>query len=292
MLFIYLVLSLIYFNNIDSAFFLVAQYVLISLAVYLFAYFSHNNNKGKVYNAFRRLYIIPIVYFIYSQIHTYLPLVNPIDFDNILIAWDKFLFGVNPTEWIYKFSHPILTEYLQFTYMTFFFMPILVGIEFTYREKDEEFFKYARFILFGFYLSYLLYFFMPAIGPRFTIHDFHSINAELPGLWLYEFFREAVNLGGGVNPNSINPIDDVNRDCMPSGHTMMTFMNILLVFKFNSKFRWLILIIGLSLIISTVYLRYHYVVDVIAGILFAILAFKLEPKIEKYLNKIGFKRLG
>ena len=81
-----------------------------------------------------------------------------------------------------------------------------------------------------FFVSYLLYFFMPAIGPRFTVHEFGSLNAELPGLWLTNTFRDMVNAGGGVFPGTENPAEIINRDCMPSGHTMMTFITIILAF--------------------------------------------------------------
>ena len=129
---------------------------------------------------------------------------------------------------------------------------------------------------------------MPAIGPRFTLHEFGTLNSELPGLWLTDFFRELVNLGGGVSSDTPNPAEIVNRDCMPSGHTMMTLISIICAFKLKSCYKWLILVIGISLIFSTVYLRYHYVVDVIAGIGFAIITMWIEPKIEKYLRNKGF----
>ncbi|MER3328605.1 MAG: phosphatase PAP2 family protein, partial [Candidatus Kapaibacterium sp.] len=231
---------------------------------------------------------VPIVFFIYSNIHLFIPLVNPHDYDNTLIAWDMALFGVNPTEWMAQFSTPILTEYLQFTYMMFYVLPFILGVEFTLRDKDDRFFDFARIVIFGFFFSYLLYFFMPAIGPRFTIHDFSMLNTELPGLLFTNFFRDLVNAGGGVMPDTANPAVVVNRDCMPSGHTMMTFITILIAFKFKSKYKWVVAVIGFSLIFSTVYLRYHYVVDVLAGLAFAVITMWIEPKIELLLRKIGF----
>jgi membrane-associated phospholipid phosphatase len=163
----------------------------------------------------------------------------------------------------------------------------MLGVEFTVRE-DDKFFEFARMLIFGFFVSYLLYFFMPAIGPRFTVHEFGSLNTELPGLWLTNTFRDMVNAGGGVFPGTENPAEIINRDCMPSGHTMMTFITIVIAFQFKSKYKWFVLIIGSSLIFSTVYLRYHYVVDVIAGVFFALLTLWMEPRIEKFLRNKGF----
>ena len=62
-------------------------------------------------------------------------------------------------------------------------------------------------------------------------------------------------------------------------------MNMILAFRFRSKLRWVFLIMGCSLIFSTVYLRYHYVVDVIAGIALALVALGLESRIHSFLIK-------
>ena len=288
MLIIYSILCLIFWGQLETPLLNFSSYVLVSLAVIGFAMISSRYKGGKLFTLVRRLYIIPVVFFIYSNIHLYIPLVNPDDYDKVLIGWDYALFGVNPTEWVGQFAIPVVTEYLQFSYMMFYVIPFVLGVEFTLREKDDRFFDFARIIIFGFFVSYLLYFFMPAIGPRFTVHDFASLNTELPGLFLTNAFRDMVNAGGGVFPDTVNPAAIINRDCMPSGHTMMTFVSILIAFKFQSRFKWIVLVIGMSLIFSTVYLRYHYVVDVMAGILFAILTIWIEPKLEKLLKNLGF----
>ncbi len=287
MLLLYTLLNFIFWGQLETPFLNLLSYTVVSIAVIGFAIFSSKYKGGKVFRLVRRLYVMPIIFFIYSNIHLYIPLVNPNDFDLMLIEWDYFLFSVNPTEWLGQFSFPLLTEYLQFTYMMFYVLPFILGVEFTMRE-DDKFFEFARMLIFGFFVSYLLYFFMPAIGPRFTIHEFGSLNTELPGLWLTNTFRDMVNAGGGVFPGTENPAEIINRDCMPSGHTMMTFITIVLAFQFKSKYKWLVLVIGSSLIFSTVYLRYHYVVDVLAGIFFALLTIWIEPRIEKFLRNKGF----
>lgn len=288
MLIIYSFLCLLFWNQLEAPLLNLSSYLLVSSAVIGFAVISSKYKGGKLFTLVRRLYIIPVVFFIYSNIHLFIPLVNPDDYDNVLIAWDYALFGVNPTEWLNQFATPILTEYLQLSYMMFYVIPFVLGVEFTLRERDDRFFDFARLVIFGFFVSYLLYFFMPAIGPRFTVHEFAALNSELPGLFLTNTFRNMVNAGGGVFPETLNPAEIINRDCMPSGHTMMTFVGIIIAFNFNSKFKWIILFIGLSLIFSTVYLRYHYVVDVMAGIIFAILTIWIEPKLEKLLKNLGF----
>ncbi|MBX3042971.1 MAG: phosphatase PAP2 family protein [Candidatus Kapabacteria bacterium] len=290
MLLLYTLLAVIFFNNIGhSLYLIIGNIAIISFVVYISLITKRFSNNEK-FMLFRRVYIAPVVFVIYSQIHNYIPIINPELYDLTLIEWDKFLFGVNPTEWIYAIAYPPLTEYLQFSYMLYFVMPIVHGVELHFRKENASLGIFARNILFAFYLSYLLYFFMPAIGPRFFIHDFATLSLELPGLLLTEFFRSIVNNGGGIPIGAVNPADFVNRDCMPSGHTMITLVNVYFVFKNKSKFRIPIFIFSMSLIFATIYLRYHYVVDIIAGVIFAYISIKIEPIIRKFVKEIlGFK---
>ena len=47
--------------------------------------------------------------------------------------------------------------------------------------------------------------------------------------------------------------------------------------KYTKRYYKLLLVVGTSLIISTVYLRYHYVIDVIAGIILAVAIYYIAP---------------
>jgi membrane-associated phospholipid phosphatase len=233
--------------------------------------------------------VIPIVYLIYSQVQVYISVINPHDYDEVLKQWDYAIFGVNPTEWISVIASPILTEYLQICYYLFFWIPIVLGIELHKRKDSARFDEFVRMVMFSFYLSYICYLAMPAIGPRFSVHEFNSIATELPGLFFTDSIRNFVNQGGGITDPTIAAAIQVNRDCMPSGHTWITLVTMILAFKYKSKFKYPLLVIGSSLIFATIYLRYHYVVDVLAGSLLAVFSVWVEPKIRNLFIKLGFK---
>jgi len=287
---LYSLLAIIYGKYIPQSTYLVYINLALMVGIISIATIDEKLEAGRIFILFRKLYIVPLIFIIYSQVQYYIPMVNPHLYDLILIDWDLALFGVNPTEWMYQFATPALTEFFQFSYMLYFFMPLAHGVELYLRREDKKLGEFSRIILFTFYLSYLTYFLMPAIGPRFFIHDYFTMNAELPGLWLTEFFREVVNSGGGIPIGTTDPANFANRDCMPSAHTMVTLMNMIVVFRNKSMFRYLILFFGTVLIISTVYLRYHYAIDVIAGAVLGLLSLYLEPKIRWFVkNKLGFK---
>ena len=215
----------------------------------------------------------PLVIFTYKQLYYIIgPIHHGKDFDRLLIALDRLFFRVNPTEWLARFSNPYLTEVLQIAYSLFYVLFLAVGFE-LYQRQDLSQFRLARFtIVYGFLLSYIGYFFLPAAGPRFTLHDFSKIETELPGLVFTSSLRWFINIGESIRSGVSNTVAlaSAQRDVFPSGHTMMALVTIVLAYRYQLKIRGYVLVVGLLLIISTVYLRYHYLVDVVAGAFLAL----------------------
>lgn len=232
-------------------------------------------------------YVPPMVFFSFKELYY---MVRPIhfgrDYDDVLIAIDRWAFGVNPTEWLARVSYPAVTELLQIAYTLFFFLLILVGVE-LYRRHNLDLFHFFMFTgTYGFFLSYLGYFFLPAVGPRFTLHDFAGLDSELPGLWLTPYLRWFVNAGESIPmgvPNAVALVG-TQRDVFPSGHTMMTLVVFFFCGRYRLKVRWFVYVTGTLLIIATVYQRYHYVVDLLGGATFTLLCLSTAPSLYVYIK--------
>ncbi len=220
-------------------------------------------------------YVVPLIFLSFKEVYILLDSIHSQDYDHLLISIDRFIFGLDPTVFLFQISNPILTEILQIAYGTFFFLPIILGVEFQLKHKSTEFNFVIFTIVLGFFLSYIGYFFLPAVGPRFTLHNFDTTNIELPGLFLTNFLREIVNAGESIPAGTLNPIDLVQRDVFPSGHTQMTLLVMYLSVKLKSRNKLFFLIDGSLLIFATVYLRYHYVVDLFGGFVFMVLTMVL-----------------
>ena len=286
MLALYTLLDLIFITEVRGSFGILQVNILTAVMVIACCVW-YDQTGARIALLFRSFYILPVGYMLYSQIHNYIPLINPNNFDTILATWDYALFGVNPTEWIYRFAHPILTEYFQIWYNFFQLLLIVPAVSLYRQNRMPEFRIYSMTILFAFYFSYLCYFAMPAIGPRFEVHDFYAIDRELPGLFITEPFRDLINAGNNIQSSMEDPYEFVNRDCMPSGHTMLSVLAILMVWRLRTRWRKLVTIGGISIIISTVYLRYHYVVDLMAGITLALCVFFIYEKLAEWWNRRG-----
>jgi membrane-associated phospholipid phosphatase len=68
----------------------------------------------------------------------------------------------------------------------------------------------------------------------------------------------------------LNMIEGVKRDAFPSGHTAIALTVLYLAFRYVRKLGWIWLTPVILLVVATVYCRYHYVVDVIGGIILTI----------------------
>lgn len=281
---VYCILAIVYYPSVPGALAVLQQDIIITIAIVALVLVWTITEHG-LFGMLRRFYVIPVIYLMYDQVHVFVRAVHPVDYDDLLIEADRWLFGTDPTVWLAQWSFPALTEYLQVCYFLFYLLPIMHAVELWRRHDMDRLDTFARAMTFCYFISYLAYFVMPAIGPRFTIHDFSLINTDLPGLLFTPVLRDLIDVGGGIGRGVVDPALVVNRDCMPSGHTWLTLVNIILGFRFRSKFRWVFFLIGGSLIFSTVYLRYHYVVDLIVGALLAVVTLRLEPSANAAIRK-------
>ena len=105
-------------------------------------------------------------------------------------------------------------------------------------------------MVFVFYVSYACYFLVPAIGPRYTV----AHAGPLP--------RGAI---AQAIDHTLDVLEKNKRDCFPSGHTMVVIAVLLEAARRSKKTFWAFLPFAVGLVLATVYCRYHYVADVLAG---------------------------
>ena len=233
-------------------------------------------------------HVAPTVFFTFKELYFMIkPIHGGRDYDDVLIACDRRLFGTDPTHWLMQFSTPWLTEILQIAYTLFYALFLIIGYE-LYRRNDKDAFHFFMFTcVYGFYISYIGYFFLPAVGPRFTLHDFSALDRDLPGVFLTPYLRWFVNFGGSVPMGVSNSeaIAGTQRDVFPSGHTMMTLVLIYLGMRFRIRLRWAVAVTGALLIMATVYERYHYVIDLLGGAGCMILCVLSAPSLCRAIKK-------
>ncbi|MCX6136704.1 MAG: phosphatase PAP2 family protein [Ignavibacteriales bacterium] len=279
-------LSLLFCTRVAEWFILVPVNILFIGAVYYTAHRCANTPAAPPWiNGVHTWYPIALILYVYKQTSFLVRPIRQVDYDQTLISIDRWIFHLNPTQWVHQFAHPVLTEILQLAYASYYVLFIVLFIE-LYRRGDTAVMNTAIFlVIYGFFLSYIGYLLVPAVGPRFTLHDFRMNDLELPGLWLTPYLRAFINTGGGIPPGATDPLLFVQRDAFPSGHTELTLVAIWIAFNTKVKSRWYLLGIGSLLIAATIYMRYHYVVDDIGGMCVFVFAIWSGLRIDAWWRK-------
>lgn len=260
----------LFYRKITDPLLLITFYVsLIFLQILLI----RTNNRGNLLKfTYDLLFPTACILLVFDSLERLVHCINPRDIDPLLIKLDYLLFNGYPTVMFENIMTPLLTDILQTAYSTYYFLPLTLGIVLKAKGDDKAFDRSLFLIMLCFYLSYIGYILMPAIGPRFTIN--HLQNRDLEGLFIAAPIQEF-----------LNRLEGFKRDAFPSGHTAIALTVVYLAWRFEKKLFAVFLPVTLTLIVSTVYCRYHYVVDVIGGMTLTLITIVLGEKYYGYRTK-------
>ena len=203
---------------------------------------------------------------IYTNMHDMVHLVNPNDVDASLIAWDDYMLGFQPAIYLEPFITPELTDFMYFSYSSFLIYILLFTMYLYVKKKKVAFRETLVSVILTFYIGYVGYVIFPAVGPKFTMS--HLFETSLSGTFITDRLSFLMNY---------EISEYTRRDCFPSLHNGVIFLILLFAFKHEKIYAYLFFPFAIALFISTLYLRYHYFVDMIAGFLLAIIIFYLGP---------------
>jgi membrane-associated phospholipid phosphatase len=192
--------------------------------------------------------------------------------ERMLRAIDDALFlGHNPNELLDRMTTPWLTEVLQIDYAFYYLITIFLFVFLLVERRHAGAERATFLVMLCLFLSYVGYFVVPATGPNMNVHGLYPSHFSEPmeGLWMAERIREA-----------LFEAEAIKHDCWPSGHTALTVTCLLVARREGSRLAfWSLLVPVVLLIFATMYLRYHYVVDVLFGFLLAWATMRFGPRL-------------
>jgi len=175
--------------------------------------------------------------------------------DDLLIAADRRLLGTDVTVWLQRLVTPLANDFFYLSYTTYYFIALSLGVVLWFQDKPALR-RYIFTLTFCYLVSYAGYFALPALGPRYALADRHTVSLETTPI-------------SRTISETLNSLEHTKFDVFPSGHTMIAVTVLLVAFRRARRAFWWLLPVACCLIASTVYCRYHYVVDVIAGAVLA-----------------------
>ncbi len=269
------IITIIFKKQIPNAYLILSIYAVLITALSLLIYFKKKYDGKILEMIYDIIFPVIAVLLIFDSLGGLIRYINPMTYDYLLIRLDYLIVRGYPTVELEKITAPAITELFQLAYTSYYFLPIILGIALKIKGTRREFDRALFLIILCFFLSYIGYILVPAIGPRYTMN--HLQNIELPGILL----RDSIN-------HIINHLEGIKRDAFPSGHTAITLVVLYLAYRFQKTLFWIFLPVVFALVISTVYLRYHYVVDVIGGILLFVLTIYIGNKFYNKLEKSAY----
>jgi membrane-associated phospholipid phosphatase len=191
--------------------------------------------------------------------------------DGLLNRLDITIFGCAPAmEFSKTFPQTIVSEIMYFGYFAYFliFLSVFIYFFFLKPEKAEK----AMFgCLCSFFIFYIIFIFVPAAGPQFY---YPYPDSQVPEGYIFSSLMRSIQ-GWGEKPTG----------AFPSSHVGLTVVAMILIYKNSRKYFYTILPVAVILFASTVYIKAHYLIDVIAGFVVAPFILLLSMSVFRIINK-------
>ncbi len=174
------------------------------------------------------------------------------DHDNLLIGLEQLVFTTLPSE-IFSVCCPWtwLNELMHLAYFSFYLIITFFVVYYHYKFPEKAGKRIFTFFL-SFYLFYLFFIFFPSSGPQYFITS-QGENIQ-NGYFFTALMGKILEYG------------DRPTGAFPSSHIGMTWLVMYFFFKDNRKLFFMWLVPAALLTLSTVYIRAHYAIDVLAGL--------------------------
>ena len=197
--------------------------------------------------------------------------------DHHFAAIEQSVFGCQPAVlFCERWTSPVWSELMYMSYSSYFLLIVLTTLHYFFHRYAE--FQRMAFVLLGsFFLFYVVFIALPVTGPQYyylaagldnirqgvfpNVGDYFMTHDEMmtmPGYsggWFYQFMEQAH--ATGERPTA----------AFPSSHVGVTTVLLLLALRSRSRsLQWVVGTLLVLMCLSTVYIRAHYAIDVIAGL--------------------------
>ena len=190
--------------------------------------------------------------------------------DLFFYSLDERFFGCQPS---LVFSQLMpqawFSELMYFGYFSLYLFLFGIPIWFWFRKK-VHFDRVVFVLMLSIFLFYCIFDMLPVVGPQFY---FSPKEVCVPDgyffCWLVRFIQKM-----GENPTG----------SFPSSHVGITTVILLLTWRNERKLFWSMLPLAIILMFSTVYIKAHYLVDVMGGIVSAFVFYWISNRMYNRMN--------
>jgi membrane-associated phospholipid phosphatase len=252
---IYITLSLVFilaFNrSIDQILFPIVLRI-ISLVAFASIVYLTNYEKIKFTNEARVFLPFLLISFYYSETDLLNNLIFNSNFDGYFAALENQIFQTQPSLiFSIKMQSNFFAELMYFGYFSYYLMVVGVPL-YTYIKLNKQLAERLIFIVITSFLIYYAFFIIvPVAGPQFY---FKNYETSVPNGYLFGGIIKIIQFYG-----------EGETAAFPSSHVSICLMLLWFIIKNAKRMFYIMFPITVLLILSTVYLRAHYIIDIIAA---------------------------
>jgi membrane-associated phospholipid phosphatase len=207
------------------------------------------------------------------------------------VELEQRLFGFQPSlVFMHRLPYRWASELFYSAYFSYYVMIAGVGLALFLRNR-RQFFHYVSVVSYAFYCCYLAFICLPVTGPRLFFREVDHFS--LPAEWLAQGaahpYPEAVTRGVMYHVIAwIYELFEPPGAAFPSSHVVVAICTLYFTWRYLPRLRGAHLVAVVLLCLSTVYCRFHYAVDVLAGIGVAAVLIPLGNRLYRHWEPAGF----
>ena len=202
--------------------------------------------------------------------------------------FDRALFGNLPTvylqNWLWHGHVQWYDFVLYLPYFLHFAVPLGLGV-LVWKTRDHQFWRVMNTYLFSAFAAFLTFLLFPAAPPWLASqnHYIQPIIRISSQVWASLGIHDFPSFYNHISPNPVASV--------PSLHAVWATLLPIFVYKLYGR-RWALLaaVYPFLIFVGTIYDGEHYAFDIIVGIIYALLAYVLVPRIMKYISNLFDKK--
>ena len=214
--------------------------------------------------------------------------------DYIFATWEQKIFGFQPAlSFCEALPTTFWSEAFNMGYFSYYLM--IFGVTLYYFFARYSKFEYAAFIvLASFFIYYLIYIFLPVVGPQFY---FNAIGVDQAAAGIFpqvgDYFRHHTEMlsapgdSDGLFYQLVGQSQAAGERptaAFPSSHVGVSTILMILAYRADRRLPLYLFPFYLLLCCATVYIQAHYLIDVIAGFFSAFVIYYIAERFYKLIK--------
>lgn len=263
---VFLVLNL---SKLSSPVFFFGIRLATVLTIFAFAFVAERKADWRLLKAIRPFLPFFLLGYWYSETYDFAGFFLD-NKDLFFYHADERLFGGQPSLLFSSYlPETWFSELMYFGYFSYYLIAFLIPFRFWHKHPEES--SRAFFVvLCAFYIYYAIYIIVPVAGPQFFLNE---RLAKVPSGYFFSHVIHYIQMFG-----------EKPTGAFPSSHVGISTVVLLLTFSKARYIFWKIIPLYLVLVFSTVYIKAHYLVDVLAGFVSGGLFYYTSNKLYDYFS--------